>query len=212
MQINRVDSHGADSHHVTNCGHNHEADKKTGGAKIKVEPSTQNQAEINTALTDAHTEGFGLAAWVQKIGPAGKNIWLKIWGDNSKEKAQVKEEGADLVQVPLGTDMKKVRESTPAEQLGNPYFVPVEDMVKPQPDTPWEKMRLVVKDITKHLQKQFSGKNSFQMKQEQPKEDMRKHSRYRKDELEIDCVLTDDSYLLDSYDRKGEYSKLSTKQ
>ena len=39
---------------------------------------------------------------------------------------------------------------------------------------------------------------------------MRRRSKYRQDELEIDCVLTDESYLLDSYDRKGEYSQLTT--
>ena len=54
--------------------------------------------------------------------------------------------------------------------------------------------------------------NSFQAGKERSREDLRKHSKFRKDELEIDCILTDDSYLLDSYDRKGEYSKLSTKK
>ena len=80
-------------------------------------------------------------------------------------------------------------------------------------------MRVKFKELTGHLAGHlpgnFSGtqtKGSFQAKQEHSKEDLRKHSKYRKDELEIDCILMDDSYLLDSYDRKGEYSKLSTKK
>ena len=55
----------------------------------------------------------------------------------------------------------------------------------------------------------FWAKETFQTKQEQPKEDLRKRSKYRQNELEIDCVLTDDSYLQDSYNSKGEYSKLA---
>ncbi len=81
-------------------------------------------------------------------------------------------------------------------------------------------MKVRFKDITGqlagHLPKKFSGflqtRNSFQARQQKPKQDLRKHSKYREDKVEIDCVLTDDSYLLDSYDRKGEYSKLSTKK
>ncbi len=58
----------------------------------------------------------------------------------------------------------------------------------------------------------FAGKNPFQAKHGRPKEDLRKRSHYRGDDLDIDCVLTDDSYLLDSYDRKGSYSQLSTRK
>lgn len=101
----------------------------------------------------------------------------------------------------------------------NPYFAAAENIGGRQ-DTLWRKMKVKFKDMTGqlagHLPKRFSGflqtRNSFQAKQEKPKQDLRKRSKYRKDQVEIDCVLTDDSYLLDSYDRKGEYSKLSTKK
>lgn len=101
----------------------------------------------------------------------------------------------------------------------NPYFSPAEN-IGGRRDTVWQKMRVRFRDmagqLAGHLPGKFSGffqtKNSFQAKQEAPKKDLRKHSRFRKDEVEIDCVLTDDSYLLDSYDRKGEYSRLSTKK
>lgn len=96
----------------------------------------------------------------------------------------------------------------------NPYFSTIEDTNTQQ--AVWQKIKVRFQSITGFLTKRFtfSGKNSFQAKQEQgqPKEDLRKHSRYHEDNLEIDCILTDDSYLLDSYDRKGEYSQLSTKK
>lgn len=96
---------------------------------------------------------------------------------------------------------------------GNPYFAAVENS-SAQRQTIWQKMKVQFEAVTSFLAKRFafSGKNSFQAKQEQPKEDLRKRSRYRGDKLDVECVLTDDSYLLDSYDRKGEYSQLSTKQ
>lgn len=101
----------------------------------------------------------------------------------------------------------------------NPYFSAVENIGGRQ-DTLWQKVKVRFKDaagqLAGHLPRKFSGflqtRNSFQAKQEEPKKDLRKHSKFRRDEVEIDCVLTDDSYLLDSYDRKGEYSKLSTKK
>lgn len=108
---------------------------------------------------------------------------------------------------------------TPQAIESNPYFAAVEDIGGRQ-NTLWQKIKVKFKDVagqlTGHLPGRFSGslqtKNSFHAKQEPPKQDLRKHSKFRRDEVEIDCVLTDDSYLLDSYDRKGEYSKLSTKK
>lgn len=100
----------------------------------------------------------------------------------------------------------------------NPYFSTVQSSGDRQ-ETIWQRVRVKFKDIAGRLAGHLPGKffgaqagNLFHAKQEKPKEDLRKHSRFRKDELEIDCILTDDSYLLDSYDRKGEYSKLSAKK
>lgn len=105
----------------------------------------------------------------------------------------------------------------PHNLQNNPYFAAVEKMEDSQGNL-WQRMRVKFRNAAGQLAGHLPGKffsaqtkSSFQAKQEQPKEDLRKKSKFRKDEVEIDCVLTDDSYLLDSYDRKGEYSKLSTK-
>lgn len=104
------------------------------------------------------------------------------------------------------------------EMQNNPYFATLQEDGG-QSKTMLQKIRVKFKDITGqlagHLPGKFFGtgkKGSFQAGKEKPKEDLRKHSRYHGDELEIDCILTDDSYLLDSYDRKGEYSRLSAKK
>ena len=101
------------------------------------------------------------------------------------------------------------------ELRNNPYFSAVEKS-DGQPGSLLQRVKGRLKSIQKRLSEHFPGKfsnaqtkGSFQSRKENPREDLRKRSRFRKDELEIDCVLTDDSYLLDSYDRKGAYCKLS---
>lgn len=100
---------------------------------------------------------------------------------------------------------------SPRNFNNNPYFAAIQDNENPQ-QTIWQKIKVRFQNITGFLAKKFSfaGGGTFQTKQERPKEDLRRHSRYRKDDVEIDCVITDESYLMDSYNKKGEYSKLST--
>lgn len=98
----------------------------------------------------------------------------------------------------------------PQNPNNNPYFAAItEDSVLQQ--SVWNKIKVRFQNITGFLAKRFSfaGGGTFQTKQERPKEDLRRHSRYRKDDVEIECIITDDSYLMDSYNKKGEYSKLS---
>lgn len=92
----------------------------------------------------------------------------------------------------------------------NPYFAALTEESIPQQSV-WQKIKVRFQNITGFLAKRFSfaGGGTFQTKQERPKEDLRRHSRYRKDDVEIECIITDDSYLMDSYNKKGEYSKLS---
>lgn len=104
------------------------------------------------------------------------------------------------------------------DMRSNPYFSAV-DRADDSQGNLWQRIKVKFKNTAGQLAGHLPGKffsaqtkSSFQAKQDRPKEDLRKHSKFRKDEVEIDCVLTDDSYLLDSYDRKGEYSKLSAKK
>jgi len=106
----------------------------------------------------------------------------------------------------------------PHAAQNEPYFAAVEDTGRQQ-ETLWEKVKVKFKDVTGQLAGhlpgkffQFQAKNSFQAKQEQPKENLRKPNKLRRDTVEINSVAVEESYLLDSYDRKGGYSKLSTRK
>ncbi|RKJ19708.1 hypothetical protein D7X48_12120 [bacterium D16-50] len=151
---------------------------------------------------DGQAEGIG-------AGAAGQNGYLP------------ESPRSNVSQIPHAPQVAAAATAVAPPQVmqENPYFSAVENIGGRQ-ETLWRKMKVRFKDITGqlagHLPKKFSGflqtRNSFQARQQKPKQDLRKHSKYREDKVEIDCVLTDDSYLLDSYDRKGEYSKLSTKK
>lgn len=99
----------------------------------------------------------------------------------------------------------------------NPYFTTTSDAGKVKENV-FQKIRIRFRDLNALLTKQFgsrfsgyfSKRNHLSSGRQQPREDLRKKSRYREEDQEIDCVLTDDSYLMDSYDRKGEYSRLTT--
>lgn len=163
---------------------------------------------------------FSLSSWMEKLFGSGKRLLFKIWGDSNGSQSvngEAGEEAAQAVPVNGQNSVGTTQEINPevaANQQGlphNPYFEasPAPAAVK---KTPVQKIRTQIKSMAANVGKRFLGQKSLQTKQERPKEDLRKHSRYRQDDLEIDCILTDDSYLLDSYDKKGEYSKLSAKK
>ena len=222
MQINGLGNHSADMHQVTECFHNHDTKRETGGLKMAPKQAAVQQQKPETALSQDGK--FSLSAWVQKLLSGGKGLLGRLWGSNAVNAEQSATEaakaagqsmealGAQQVVTPLTAPGEEHKLTANGEKLVNPYFVEVDNNSQATENL-WQKMRSKVQNITGNLRKKFSGRNSFQTgAQEQPKEDLRRHSRYRKENEEIDCILTDDSYLMDSYDRKGEYSKLSTKK
>ena len=83
----------------------------------------------------------------------------------------------------------------------------------------WRRIRVRFKDIagqlTGHLRgntSRFQAKKSFQPKQAVTREEPQKTVKPRRDAVEIANYHVEESYLLDSYDRKGGYSKISTKK
>lgn len=233
MQINGVGSGGAHNHnmhHVTDCRQEKNVSKKvqTGAAS-----SSHNAMPQSTGQSAQQSSGFSLSSWWKKLLAVGQKLYIGVWGEApaGKNADAIKEEGQQnepQVMASLGededgqTDVGTLLNTTNAAEMtgaavtkpdlhNNPYFSAIEDTGK-QKQTTWEKVRVRFHSLMGQLSGRFSGRNSFETNQQKPKEDLRKHSRYRQDNLEIDCILTDDSYLLDSYDRKGEYSKLSPKK
>ncbi len=83
----------------------------------------------------------------------------------------------------------------------------------------WRRIRVRFKDIagqlTGHLRgntSRFQAKKSFQPKQAVTREEPQKTVKPGRDAVEIANYHVEESYLLDSYDRKGGYSKISTKK
>lgn len=232
MQINGLGSaniHNSNMHQVTECSHDHSVSKKSGGAAA----SSSADNTLQTAMSQYRQEGqFSLATWLKNALSGSRSLLNRIWGENpnaatAKTAGDTSVAGAERVMAQVGdtkeSDSHTVQNpgiaaheamasaSVRAQNLhNNPYFSTVEDADKEKRSI-WNKLRVRFQSMAGQLAKQFSGRNTFQTKQQKPREDLRRHSRYREDDLEIDCILTDDSYLLDSYDRKGEYSKLSAK-
>lgn len=227
MQVNGVgNSHDSYSHQVTECNHDHaEGMKNTqGGAGAKgssqVSPSQVQEQVQNT--------GFSLSAWMNNLLGKGKSILRGIWGNsNAAGDLTVGEntenpvpddpfENAAMNQAP-GITVHSNTYYQPIEQSRAPFVsvpVPGQDV----PVSPFQKIRIRVQQVTKqladHLPGHFfgsSGGKSLQTKQDRSRQDLRKRSQYKEDDVEIECILTDESYLMDSYNRKGEYSRLSTR-
>lgn len=235
MQIGGLgSSHSASDHHVTRCIHDHhEAREKVGGGAMKASAS----AGISEAKASLQQEApFSLSAWLKNVLGSRKGFLHSFWGDgeaaanviDGNQREVNSKEGGRTVGNP---DTASVRDpdTTAASSIAvqplirhqtvqdNPYFSAVEDTGNLK-QTFWQRVKVRFHNVSGQLSGRlprkyfgFQTRNSFQAKQEKPKEDLRKHSRYRQDTVEIDCVLMDDSYLMDSYDRRGEYSKLSTK-
>ena len=117
----------------------------------------------------------------------------------------------DSVMAQLMPDEEVIVESTAK------YFVPAQEEIPPNNWFANLKARARIKfgEIRNSLAKYLKQDQSLHMgagrngtSQNKHKEDKSRLSVYKKDELEIDCIITDDSYLLDSYNRKGDYSKL----
>ncbi len=242
MQFNGIgQGHDSERHHVTNCMYDHthyrkrEESANSGGGSMEAqamemmrrqegEPSLSawldrmlgsgkrffrgiwngdggagNQGgKADAVLTTAQTEAAGAVS-----GSAGQGSHQP----DASSTVHISQVAAASTAVPL-----------PQPIQDNPYFSAVENRGG-ENEGLLQKIRVKFKDITGQLAGHLPGKffsaqnsNSFQAKQEKPRENLRKHSRFRADKLEIDCFLTDDSYLLDSYDRKGEYSKLSAEK
>ena len=239
MQFNGIGGeHDAQLHHVTSCVHDHAHYKTEAGPSAGLRPG--NAAAPQEAQTAG--ESFSLSSWLERTFGRGGRFLKGIWngGDTGVQGAEGNHAGMQVLTGIIEDDAGEGRSQqagaagtslntaqiaaasvnvTPAHTLpASPYFAPVEDSGRAR-ETLWHKLKTRCRDVTGQLTRHLPGKffsarnqSSFQPGQEKRREDLRKHSKYREDTLEIDCVLTDDSYLLDSYDRKGEYSRLSAKK
>ena len=224
MQIGGVGSgHDTYSHQVTECLHEHAGQTDTGSMANKMADSQTVQVATEI-LQDTSNEN--MMSWVQKIGNSGKQLLQKIWGDSkeSNDAISSQKDGSGnhiagqktLVtgnSVGVKTTLNRAAVETAATHT---YFQPIETR-EAVPTTPLQKVRYQVQKVARKLMDRLPGRflgshsgDFLQTKQQHTKEDLRKRSQYKEDDQEIECILTDESYLTDSYNRKGEYSHLTT--
>lgn len=209
MQINGIGSnHGSDMHHVTNCRHNHGVSKKqdsapmSSGSKQKLDPGQVLEQRLESE--------FSLTDWMKNIFARGKKLLGQIWG--SSDEGIVKGENpvsAEDMQRPEKVVQAAVAVQPTQTNGGIPYFSAIEDTGTRQ-QTLWQRIRIKFENVAGYLTRQFSFSNgsSFQTKQENTKEDL-KREHYGKDNLKTDVWAMDESHLMDSYNSKGEYSRLA---
>lgn len=220
MRIGNVEVHGSSSHHVTDCLHRHtEKTTETGamrmsGGTAPVSPQSQPAAgkgELSALWSPVD--------WLKDLLRRGRGLALRLWGNDlpgaaeGKDSGMTASKGETLSSVPGQEPLRRQSHDsinqTAAQQMP-PYFILPEN----RRSSPGILQRILtrVHSVSGYLEKHlpFAHTGSFHTKQQNREEDLRRRSRYRKDDEEIECILTDDSYLLDSYNKKGEYSKLST--
>ena len=219
MQLGGIErEHTYSSHQVTNCMHEHTSYQKTGAAHAaasgmteKLEQNRQEQLEMQASPLN----------WLEKLFQKGRQLGRQIWGSSDaagKAENALTEGSREVAQTGVvASAVTNGRVTAEQQSSMSNYFHTLEPATVPA--TPFQKIRNKIREaasqLADHLPGRFfgsQGKNFLQTKQEQTKEDLSRRSRYKKEDKEIECILTDDSYLLDSYDRKGEYRQLTTKK
>ena len=220
IQVGGVGSgHDTYSHQVTGCIHEHGENKDVGGAGTKL-GSVQTAEEV---LQENSSVNF--MSWVQNISSKGKQLLQKIWGESKEANDAITSQngsgnhiaGQETLVTGNSVGVKTTMNRAAMENAAtHTYFRPVEAK-DAMPANPFQKVRYQVQKVARKLMDRLPGRflgshtgDFLQTKQQQTKEDLRKRSQYKQDDQEIECILTDESYLTDSYNRKGEYSHLTT--
>lgn len=216
MRIGKIGSeHNTHLHNVSNCVHESpETDKKTGGMTKAYMQKSMDSVQISYQGTQME-ENVQTAGWLSRLSGGIKKLFLSLWEGSSAQKESTvessKQEMTHTAEAISAYPSEKTQQVSAVN--GTPYFKPVDGIYAGRTNNLTQFMKNKIHEVTGYLAKHFSfsGRNGFDTGRQRPKDDLRKRSRYRENDIEMDCTLTDDSYLLDSYDRKGGYSQLSTK-
>lgn len=236
MQIGGLGgSHSASDHHVTNCIHDHHDVKKdTGGMAMKASAA----AEASTAKSELLQEAnFSLAAWLKNMLGSGRGFLLGIWGEGAAADgvegnrtaaggmeggqaafpAAIHTEGTDTVTAAAASVQPEIR----SNPINNNSYNSGTKGTKKQKHAIWKRAMDHFHNMSGRSDSRRSQrllgfqvkKSSCPARREHPgEEELRRQNRYRRDTVEINIARTEDNYLMDSYDRKGEYSRLTTKK
>lgn len=204
-------------HHVTECIH--EEKKKTQeGMTAGLRDSVSLQTVQNMQIEEPQ---WNLFQWMSRMlgrGARGIKGFFGIGQEGLQAGSTVEDaENTGAASTAVSSAMESPNKIHAMTDRAAGYFVPAKEEI---PSNNWyqnlkERARIrfgaIRNSLSKYLKQEQSlsmgaGKNGTSAGRE--KEDRSRLSVYKKDELEIDCIITDDSYLLDSYNRKGDYSRL----
>lgn len=204
-------------HHVTECIHEERTKRKDGGA------AGMRDSVTLQGVQNAETEepGWNLFQWLSQIlgrGAKGIRGFFGIGQEGLHAGSTVENaENTGAASNAVSSAMESPARTHAMTEHAARYFVPAKEEIPPNNWYQNLKQRARIRfgairgSLAKYLKQEQglhmgTGKNGTSPGKE--KEDRRRLSVYKKDELEIDCIITDDSYLLDSYNKKGDYSKL----
>lgn len=228
-------SHNSSDHQVTRCIHDHHESPKDGGMSMKASAAMKSSA----ANTQLQQDGlYSLSAWVRNMLGSGKGFLLNFWDGGQADAGSSGDRAA--MDGAVGNGNGITGSLAAVAQAGNPDLAAAaaataamtEKRRRPvhgshsfstrgdagvRKQTFWQKMRARFQDVSGRLNGRerrkhygFQAGNASCLGQEKKREDLRSHSRTRRDTVDISCARTEESYLMDSYDRRGEYATLTT--
>lgn len=200
-------------HHVTECIREEKHKQPQGGAAA----STRMTAGESVQTITEREPQWDLFEWVGRAIGRGTGGIRSLFGLGSGTQSQA------------SSDMAAARETVMAQLLPDQksgsdraavYFVPPREETTQNSWFQSLKTRAAIRfgeirgSLAKHLKQEQSlqmgtGKQGSTSPRE--KQSRKRISTYRQQDLKIECMITDDSYLLDSYNKKGDYSKLGSR-
>ncbi len=234
MQLGGVSGHGhgADAHHVTNCMHNHSHLDKVG--EMGAAAANAGVRSMMAAESQADAQ-FSLSAWLNRTLNGGRSLWGRIWGNGEgmgtadqgsradgvsgaervsvlmpyeREESGDGQQGLNAAQIAAAASAvrqpQEVRSHSHMRSAGGRR----EKLVRRAGARLKEMTGQLAGNLSERLRGSQAGKR-VEPRLNRSREAVRRQARSGRDELVISCAQTEDSYLLDSYDRKGEYSRLS---
>lgn len=199
-------------HHVTECIHKEPSKSLQGGMAMQGGVTLPEKENVTTTVLQE--TAWSPFQWLSKVWNNGWNSIKELLGTNQSTPT------GENVKTPVQASEVMASLPLPAETNAHKtagYFVPAREDATPNT---WyqrlrERTRIQFGSIRSSLAKYLKQDQSLQMGTskngsftKKEKEDRSRLSVYREDDVEIECIITDDSYLLDSYNRKGDYSKL----
>ena len=230
MQVNGIGSGWephSHTHTVSQCVHEEEAAKKKSGSAAAPKASQAVESQADPQSFDG---GFSFFEWAQKFFKNTKKLLGRIWGTDGSHPGtdsgnSVRAYGSLIDKnLPLGLPdretERRMADMAAQNLMPGRSRAETDDPVSSPGKSTGEagtlnrRLRYKIQALTKNLAERFgfAGRQNFRSGTGRQQEEMQRRRTYTPNGVKIDSMQPLDSHLLDSYDKKGEYSKISTKR